>query len=126
MRIRSRMSLHSCIPPVKRGEMSEMMKESILIFARRFSERVPTGFIVTGPNISSQSPLFRQLSSRLRTEINGPAVVLRSSDASNLKGILKQLIRESTNQISGHDEEGFSTELDVSNLELPWLFELTL
>jgi hypothetical protein len=120
MRIRSRMSLHSCIPPVKRGEMSEMMKESILIFARRFSERVPTGFIVTGPNISSQSPLFRQLSSRLRTEINGPAVVLRSSDASNLKAVLKQLIRDSiTQSLSRGDENGLRAEQDVCNLEVP-------
>ena len=81
---------------------------------------------MTGPNISSQIPLFKQLSSRLRVEINGPTVVLRSSEASNLKGILKQLIRESTNQITSHDEEGFSTELDVCNLELPWRSELTL
>jgi len=90
------------------------VKEPLLIVARHFQARVPTGFIVTGPNISSQTPLFKQLSSRLRTQINGPTVVLRSSDASNLKGVLKQLIRESTNQILGHDEkDGLSTELDV-------------
>ncbi len=75
---------------------------------------------MTGPNISSQSPLFRQLSLRLRTEINGPAVVLRSSDASNLKAVLKQLIRDTITQSpSGDDENGFRTEPDVWNLEVP-------
>ncbi|KAE9381721.1 origin recognition complex subunit [Stipitochalara longipes BDJ] len=85
--------------------------------ARHFSARVPTGFIVTGPNISSQSPLFKQLSSRLKAEISGPTVVLRSSDASNLKAVLKQLIRDSTNRsLSRDDEEGISNELDGRKL----------
>jgi origin recognition complex subunit 3 len=66
---------------------------------------VPAGFIVTGPSIASQSFLFRQLSERLKTEINGPVVILRSGDASNLKAALKQLIRDATNQRSIDDEE---------------------
>ncbi|TVY35860.1 Origin recognition complex subunit [Lachnellula subtilissima] len=67
-------------------------------------ERVPASFIVTGPNIASQDLLFKQLSARLKKEINGPIVTLRSGDASNMKAVLKQLIRDATNQRS-EDEE---------------------
>ncbi|TVY64314.1 Origin recognition complex subunit [Lachnellula suecica] len=71
-------------------------------------ERVPASFIVTGPNIASQSLLFSQLSARLKEEINGPVVTLHSGDASNLKAVLKQLIRDVTNQAS--DDEGLLQE----------------
>jgi origin recognition complex subunit 3 len=75
---------------------------------------VPAGFIVTGPNIASQSVLFNQLSERLKTEINGPIVTLRSGDASNLKAALKQLIRDATNQRSTDEEdEGVPFEQEV-------------
>jgi len=78
------------------------------------TDRVPTGFIVTGPNISSQGLLFKQLSVHLKSEINGPVVTLRSGDASNLKALLKLLIRDATNQKSGiDDDEGLSYEQDV-------------
>jgi origin recognition complex subunit 3 len=87
-----------------------------LIPMRSFAGRVPTGFILTGPNIASHSLLFKQLSTRLRTEVNGPTVVLRSSDALNLKAILKQLIRDATNQrVGDEDEESLSTGQDVRN-----------
>lgn len=76
---------------------------------------MPAGFVVTGPNIASQSLLFNQLSERLKTEINGPIVTLRSGDVSNLKASLKQLIRDATNQRSTDDkEEGVPVEQDVS------------
>ncbi|KAH8602888.1 origin recognition complex subunit 3 N-terminus-domain-containing protein [Bisporella sp. PMI_857] len=69
---------------------------------------LPAGFIATGPNIASQSLLFEQLSDKLRAELQGPVVTLRSGDASNLKAMLKQIIRETTNQKSiGDDENGF-------------------
>ena len=78
-------------------------------------DTVPAGFVVTGPNIASQSLLFNQLSERLKTEINGPIVTLRSGDVSNLKASLKQLIRDATNQRSTDDkEEGVPVEQDVS------------
>ena len=79
-----------------------------------YRDTVPAGFVVTGPNIASQSLLFNQLSERLKTEINGPIVTLRSGDVSNLKTSLKQLIRDATNQRSIDDEEGVPVEQDVS------------
>lgn len=60
--------------------------------------RVPACFIVTGPNISSQDTLFQQLSGRLKEGIDGSVVTLRSGDATNLKAVLKQVIRDATNQ----------------------------
>lgn len=69
------------------------------------SNKVLTGFIVTGPNIASQSLLFNQLSERLKDEINGPVVTIRSGDASNLKAVLKQLIHDATNQRLPMDED---------------------
>ncbi|KAF4625210.1 hypothetical protein G7Y89_g12957 [Cudoniella acicularis] len=77
-------------------------------------KRVPACFIVTGPNIASQSTLFQQLSGRLKTEIDGPVVTLRSGDAMNLKAVLKQLIRDATNQRSEDDE--LSNEQDGRKL----------
>ncbi|KAG4433550.1 hypothetical protein IFR05_010975 [Cadophora sp. M221] len=71
----------------------------------RDTERVPTGFVVTGPNITSQGLLFSQLSTHLKSEIDGLVVTLRSGDASNLKAALKHLIRDATNQRSSLDEE---------------------
>jgi origin recognition complex subunit 3 len=80
--------------------------------------KVPTGFIVTGPNISSQELLFKQLSSRLKTNISGPVTILRSGDVSNMKSVLKQLIRDATNQRpTADDEEGPSFEQDVGYIE---------
>ncbi|RKF63670.1 Origin recognition complex subunit 3 [Erysiphe neolycopersici] len=56
--------------------------------------KISTGFIITGPNISSQELLFQQISCRLKKDMSGPVVVLRSADVSNLKSILKNLIRD--------------------------------
>lgn len=70
------------------------------------SEVLEAGFLVTGPNTSSQELLFTQLSDRLRSKDKGPTVLLRSSDASNLKNTLKQIIRDTTNQKEiAEDEE---------------------
>jgi hypothetical protein len=79
----------------------------------RGSGSVPTGFIVTGPNIASQDLLFQQLSERLKAEINGPVVTLRSGGASNLKASLKQLIRDATNQRLNDEGEGVLYDKDV-------------
>lgn len=68
---------------------------------------------MTGPNIASQGLLFEQLSERLKLEINGPVITLRSGGASNLKAALKQIIRDATNQKVTDEDEGSSFEKDV-------------
>lgn len=101
---------------VKQGNLWIYFEGNSTNFMNRNTDRVPTGFIITGPNIASQSLLFKQLSSRLKTEINGPVVVLRSGDATNLKAVLKQLIRDATNQRHGDDDEdGLAFVQDVRN-----------
>lgn len=69
---------------------------------------------MTGPNIASQELLFSQLSVRLKVDINGPAVLLRSGDTSNLKTALKQVIRDATNQKYDTENEGEYAEQYVS------------
>ena len=75
---------------------------------------LPTGFITTGPNIASQSLLFKQISDRLKVQINGPVVTLRSGDVSNLKAALKQIIRDATNQKGVVEDEDTLIEQIVS------------
>lgn len=75
----------------------------LLLIPIRIEENIPTALIVTGPNIASQDFLFHQLAGRLRTQTNGLVVVLRSGDASNLKTVLKKLIRDATNQKGEED-----------------------
>lgn len=88
-----------------------------LLTMLRGPDQIPAGFIVTGPNIASQALLFKQLSVRLKSDIDGPTVVLRSGDTSNLKAVLKQLIRDATNQKPNLDdeEEGLSFEHNVTD-----------
>jgi origin recognition complex subunit 3 len=76
-----------------------------LLMLKRDQTLLPTGFIVTGPNITSQGLIFDQLSTRLKDEIDGPVVLLRSGDAPHLKAILRKLIRDATNQRSWDDGE---------------------
>ncbi|KAB8302266.1 hypothetical protein EYC80_005707 [Monilinia laxa] len=83
----------------------------------KVTDKVPAGFIVTGPNIASQGLLFEQISTRLSSEINGPVVTLRSGESSNLKGLLKKLIRDITHHKSnGEDEDDYFLEQDGRKL----------
>jgi origin recognition complex subunit 3 len=88
------------------------MASGVLII-HRSDDKLPSAFIVTGPNISSQGLLFNQLSTRLKQEVDGPVIILRSGDAMNLKSVLKLLIRAATSQLS--DDEELYSDYDVSN-----------
>lgn len=70
----------------------------------RDDDRIPTGLIVTGPNIASQDLIFGQLSNDFRSTNDVIVVNLRSGDAPNLKTALKKLVRESTSQTIEDDE----------------------
>ena len=59
-----------------------------------------------GPNIASHGPLFSQLATRIQIDGRiGPVVVLSSKDATNLKGVLKKLIKDATQEDQGLDDE---------------------
>ena len=67
---------------------------------------LPTALILVGPNIASHISLFNQLANRIQTEERvGPVVVLSSKDATNLKGFLKKLIKDTTQEDEGLDDE---------------------
>lgn len=94
-----------------RGKKDTFYQALQTLIISRSDDRIPSAFIVTGPNISSQGFLFNQISAKLREEVQGPVVVLRSGDATNLKSVLKILIRAATNQLT--DDEGLSRNFDV-------------
>ncbi|KAL7268700.1 Origin recognition complex subunit 3 [Rhizina undulata] len=71
-----------------------------------YDGKIPTAIILAGPNIASHGPLFTQLAERIRSrDRTGPVVVLNSKDAPNLKGALKKLIKDATQQEEGVDDE---------------------
>ncbi|KAI9784146.1 MAG: hypothetical protein M1839_002650 [Geoglossum umbratile] len=71
----------------------------------KYNGKIPTGLILAGPGIASHGLLFEQLVSYTRDEEIGPVVALTSGEASNLKTILKKIIRNATSQIGGVDED---------------------
>ncbi|KAI8965972.1 origin recognition complex subunit 3 N-terminus-domain-containing protein [Daldinia sp. FL1419] len=58
--------------------------------------KIPSAFIITGPNLASQDLLFEQLSEALQAQVDAKVVRLRSSDAYNLKAVLKKIIHSVT------------------------------
>ncbi|KAI9172056.1 Origin recognition complex subunit 3 [Paramyrothecium foliicola] len=71
-------------------------------------DRIPSAFIITGPNIASQDLLFTQLSEKLQsTSETTPSkfVRLRSPDASTLKATLKKIIRDATTKAVEYTED---------------------
>lgn len=73
-------------------------------------EKLSTGLILAGPNIAGHGKLFDQLTARVVVENLGPVVILRSSHASNLKTVLKQLIKGATSQTQGFEEDDLSSD----------------
>ncbi|KAK1514327.1 origin recognition complex subunit [Colletotrichum costaricense] len=67
--------------------------------------KIPTAFIITGPNISSQDLLFEQLSETLEGNTRSKFVRLKSSEASNLKAALKKIIEDATSRGSLDDDD---------------------
>ncbi|KAI1176736.1 origin recognition complex subunit 3 N-terminus-domain-containing protein [Nemania sp. FL0916] len=74
--------------------------------------KIPSAFIITGPNIASQGLLFEQLSQTLDHELDARVVRLRSGDASNLKAVLRKILHDI---ISGSSTDGDEPDLTTSN-----------
>ncbi|KAI0486217.1 origin recognition complex subunit 3 N-terminus-domain-containing protein [Xylaria cf. heliscus] len=68
-------------------------------------DKIPSAFIITGPNIASQDLLFEQLSKTLHHEASAQVVRLRSGDASNLRAVLRKIIHDivSKDSVDGGD-----------------------
>ncbi|KAH6636647.1 origin recognition complex subunit 3 N-terminus-domain-containing protein [Chaetomium tenue] len=69
------------------------------------TEKIPAGFIITGPNIASQDLLFEQLAEQPCTATRARFVRLRASEAPNLKAALKKIIRDATARATDGDED---------------------
>ncbi|KAL6906819.1 origin recognition complex subunit 3 N-terminus domain-containing protein [Trichoderma evansii] len=61
-------------------------------------DKIPSAFIITGPNIASQDLLFEQLSDSLQKSSPSRFIRLRSSEATNLKNALKKIIQDATSK----------------------------
>jgi origin recognition complex subunit 3 len=71
------------------------------------SKAISTGFILAGPDTTSHSTFFEQLSKRLETESPCCIAVLNSGDGLNLKNLLKSLIQKaSSDDDSQHTRTG--------------------
>ncbi|KAF4465306.1 origin recognition complex subunit 3 [Fusarium albosuccineum] len=68
-------------------------------------DRIPSAFIITGPNIASQDLLFQQLSETLQQATPSKFVGLRSSETSTLKATLKKIIRDVTAKVSDEEDD---------------------
>jgi origin recognition complex subunit 3 len=60
------------------------------------SKAISTGFILAGPDTTSHSTFFEQLSKRLEIESSCCMTVLSSNDGPNLKSLLKNLIQKAS------------------------------
>lgn len=81
--------------------------------------KIPSAFIITGPNVASQDLLFEQLSETLHHEAGARVVRLRSGDASNLRAVLRKIIHVIASGASADgDELDLTTSKDVSSMIL--------
>ncbi|RKL07781.1 hypothetical protein BFJ68_g9819 [Fusarium oxysporum] len=83
------------------NEVSEFAKDAVT----ESGDRIPSAFIITGPNIASQDLLFQQLSETLQQTTSSKFVSLRSSEASTLKATLKKIIRDVTAKASTDEDD---------------------
>ncbi|PGG99415.1 hypothetical protein AJ79_08531 [Helicocarpus griseus UAMH5409] len=65
--------------------------------------RIPAGLITLGSNLSSMGRLLDRLHGQMQSNCTGQVVALDSGDASNLKTVLKHIIRSATNDGGGID-----------------------
>ena len=74
-------------------------------------EKIPAGFIITGPNIASQDLLFEQLAEDVRDQ--GRFVRMRAAEVPHVKAALKKIIRDATARTADEDEEGMDAEVSA-------------
>lgn len=72
---------------------------------RKSNDKIPSAFIITGPNIDSQSLLFEQISETLQQSSQSKFIRLRSTETSTVKAALKKIIRDATSRSGGPDDE---------------------
>lgn len=68
-------------------------------------QRLPCGLILAGPSIAAHTTLFEQLEERIANEALIVFALVTSSDAPNLKTVLKAIIKSATARKSLDDDE---------------------
>ncbi|KAI9720368.1 MAG: hypothetical protein M1812_002874 [Candelaria pacifica] len=81
------------------------------ITEEEYNGKLPTALIVAGPDIASHGSLFEQIAARIRVEVNGPAIILTSGEAPNLKTALKNIIKKGTNRSYGVEDDEDEKEI---------------
>lgn len=66
---------------------------------------IPTGLIIAGPSIASHGPFFSRLGQKIRNDTDSAYAVLTSGESSNLKTLLKNLIRKITSRAEDDEED---------------------
>ena len=66
---------------------------------------LPAGFLLAGPSIAAHSLIFQQLEERSRDEAGSIFIPVSSSDGSNLKTLLKAIIKSGTSQKRFDEDE---------------------
>ncbi|KAK3299014.1 origin recognition complex subunit 3 N-terminus-domain-containing protein [Chaetomium fimeti] len=114
--VRIRRELFETAWPVLEGRIQHVLREAnratldqVSSFLQQAAEvetdKIPAGFIITGPNIASQDLLFEQLAERLCTAARARFVRLRASEAPHLKAALKKIIRDATARAADEDDD---------------------
>lgn len=80
-------------------EFTETAKEE------RSGHRLPCGLILAGPSIAAHTTLFEQLAERITDEAATTLASITSTDAPNLKTVLKAIIKSATERKSVDDNE---------------------
>jgi origin recognition complex subunit 3 len=68
-------------------------------------QRLSCGLILAGPSIAAHTTLFEQLADSIVNETSSTFALVTSSDAPNLKTILKTIIKSATSRKSSDDDE---------------------
>lgn len=68
-------------------------------------QQLPCGLILAGPSIAAHTTLFEQLAERITDETSTTFALITSTDAPNLKTVLKAIIKSATARKSMDDDE---------------------
>ena len=66
---------------------------------------IPAGLIVAGPSIASHGPFFARLGRKITDDTDSAYVVLTSGESSNLKTLLKNMIKKITSRTEDDDDD---------------------
>lgn len=88
-----------------RVTLDELSKFTQTAKEENSGRRLPCGLILAGPSIAAHTTLFEQLAERITEETSMTFALVTSTDAPNLKTVLKAIIKSATSRKSLDDDE---------------------